>query len=197
MQHNQSAAAAIHIGLNDVHDPELLARVQRRDRFVRNQEGRFGSKGAGAVYARHFAARECVGMPVGQIRQVAQFEGGIHGLRVFGVQASGRCAIGEPAQRHDIAHTVRPGKRPLLRQIGDAACTLHRGKRFTVRAPQADRAGGTFLQAEGRADQAGLAGSVRPQQSDQLARLKRKACPLQQCCAVFGEAQILCDDLSH
>ena len=96
-----------------------MFRVECSQRFIGENQRSFARHSAGEMDAGEFTARQSVSAAVFKTREIAVFDRLFDGFPVCGVQPTGACAIGKPAQRDGIRNADRPGERTRLRQIAD------------------------------------------------------------------------------
>ena len=174
MRHHDDQHAAVGGGAQILHDVDLVARIERGGRLVRQHHRRFHRQHPRQRDAAALAAGQFGDAAFGEFHDVGRLHRPQHGLGILRRQPRriGR-AMRIAAERDDIPRRQRPVHDVALRQIGEALGALAQRQRRQRVAADLDVAVGRH-QPRQRAQQRGLAGAVRPDQRDQMARRQRQ-----------------------
>ena len=174
MRHHDHQHAVVGGGAQILHDVDLVARIERGGRLVGQDHRRFHRQHAGQRDAAALAAGQFGDAALAEFHHIDRLHRPQHRLGILRRQPRriGR-AMRIAAERHDIARRQRPVHDVALRQIGKALRALAQRQRRQRVAADMDLAFGR-QQSRQRPQQRGLAGAVRPDQRDQMARRQRQ-----------------------
>ena len=169
-QHHRHALLGVQLLQQHLHF-ELVADVERRRRLVEQQQLCALRQRAGDHDALFFAAAERAERAVLERRGAGGGERPARDGQILGTFERERAEMGKPSHQHDVEDGEIERRVRFLRNERDAPRDLAVrpvGERTTV---ERHRAAGRTVHAAEQLEQRRLAGSVRPENADQLAAL--------------------------
>ena len=176
MEHGEDRRSVALVEVDEqLHDLDLMTDVEVRGRLVEDEDrGGLGERD-GHEDQLSLAQRQPPGVTVGEATDADPFHGGLDGVVVHRARTVERRIVGQTPQGDDLADRHREWH---LGELGDDRDRP--GDRLAVTAEdrlalQCDAAIARFEDAREEPQQGRLAGAVRPDEGDPLARLERQA----------------------
>ena len=174
MDHGEDGDAALPHVVEDAEEVELVAHVEVRRRLVEEEDGRLLREPARERGALPLAGGERPERPPGEVRGLRLPQGARHRRPVLRGEGRERPAVRVAAERHPVLDRDAVRRLVLRGHEGHALREARAGPARERAALEEDLASRGRKEARERAHERRLAGRVRPDEGEALARQKRE-----------------------